>query len=91
MEATRLRSTHRAHDADRGGRGSGSGAVAQNPTVRQCPDCGVPEVRILVDGHARVNLDPISGRCVQCLVQRTHVRVMGHDVKRDAAGDRDDD
>jgi hypothetical protein len=32
--------------------------------VRTCPDCGVIEQR----EQDRVNLDPVSGRCVPCLI-----------------------
>jgi hypothetical protein len=38
--------------------------------VRKCPDCGVPEQRT----DKGVNLDPISGRCVQCLMQQAIAR-----------------
>lgn len=36
--------------------------------VRRCPDCHVEERRERDDrGHERVNLDPTTGRCVDCL------------------------
>jgi hypothetical protein len=37
--------------------------------MRVCPDCGVDEVRTSDRfGRQSTNLDPISGRCVNCLV-----------------------
>lgn len=37
--------------------------------LRRCPDCGLAEER-KVDkrGHALVNLDPTTGRCLRCTV-----------------------
>lgn len=37
---------------------------------RQCATCGTPETRIVFKGRVEVNLDPISGLCVDCLRQR---------------------
>lgn len=35
--------------------------------VRTCLNCGVPERRWTVKGQGYVNLDPITGNCVDCL------------------------
>ena len=35
--------------------------------VRTCPDCGAPEVRTLVDGKLKINLEPTTGKCVATL------------------------
>lgn len=46
---------------------------AKAPTVRVadpsrvCPNCKTPERRWLEDGRERVNLDPFTGNCVNCL------------------------
>jgi hypothetical protein len=34
--------------------------------MRTCPSCGLAEAR---DEHGRINLSPIDGRCVACLVK----------------------
>lgn len=36
-------------------------------TTRTCPNCGVEERRWLEKGQPRVNLNPITGQCVDCL------------------------
>jgi hypothetical protein len=38
--------------------------AAERKRVRACIDCGEPESR----QEDRVNLDPVSGRCVKCLI-----------------------
>lgn len=38
--------------------------------MRTCPGCGLEERRSLdINGRPIVNLDPVSGRCVKCLVK----------------------
>ncbi len=40
-------------------------------TARKCPDCGEPEYRGTdARGRELVNLDPITDRCITCLVKR---------------------
>jgi hypothetical protein len=63
---------------------------------RRCPDCGVVEERIVEQGHERVNLDPVSGRCLSCLAELAKARLrtiathlIPRDVKRAAAKDED--
>lgn len=34
---------------------------------RTCPNCGVAESRWIAGGRESVNLDPITGNCVDCL------------------------
>jgi hypothetical protein len=34
---------------------------------RRCPDCGLAEERLMIDGKPYLNLDPVSGRCLTCL------------------------
>jgi hypothetical protein len=41
---------------------------AQGKRVRACIDCGIREERRREQGRDEVNLDPVSGRCVQCLI-----------------------
>lgn len=36
-------------------------------TARTCPNCGVAESRWMVGSVEHVNLDPITGNCVDCL------------------------
>lgn len=36
-------------------------------TPRTCPNCGVAEARWIENGRDCVNLDPITGNCVDCL------------------------
>jgi hypothetical protein len=62
-----------------------------------CPDCGEPEQRQVKDGKLLLNLDPVSGRCLPCLIKATpkQLRVMPEPVRdwqRAAANmDGDDD
>jgi hypothetical protein len=62
---------------------------------RVCPDCGEQEQR-RTDGAGRplLNLDPVSGRCVKCLIAyaKAGFRVMPDlpaDWAKKAAGDDD--
>ncbi len=43
--------------------------------MSRCPDCGVLLTRIVEHGQERVNLDPVSGRCVDCLAKNAKARV----------------
>jgi hypothetical protein len=58
---------------------------------RTCPDCGVAEDRRIVGGRELVNLDPVTGRCVECLVRHAKRIVAApaepRDWQRAAAGD----
>lgn len=39
--------------------------------MRTCPNCSTPESRWTVDGREHVNLSPLTGQCVSCLVAMT--------------------
>lgn len=52
--------------------------MSQN--TRVCPNCQTPEVRAVLDGRPTVNLDPITGCCVECLIG------VGEGSPGDAAG-----
>jgi hypothetical protein len=51
-------------------------------TARRCPDCGVAEERLIIDGKPYLNLDPISGRCLSCLTNLAHAAVREMDKRR---------
>ena len=56
-----------------------------------CPDCGLPLAR---DAAGRTNLDPVSGRCIQCLARAAKVKAMPQlprDWQKAAAGDVEDE
>lgn len=36
---------------------------------RVCPDCGVAEARWTTSNVAYVNLSPLTGQCVDCLIK----------------------
>lgn len=63
-------------------------------TVRTCPNCGAPERRWLEHGKSMVNLDPITGNCVDCLreyakEQKQHAPVsLPFDARAAAANDQ---
>lgn len=43
-------------------------------TPRACPDCGLEEVREVdprTGALVRTNLEPVSGRCIDCLARAT--------------------
>jgi hypothetical protein len=40
--------------------------------MRACPSCGTLEERRVVKGKETVNLDPISGKCIDCLSGAVH-------------------
>jgi hypothetical protein len=63
--------------------------------VRVCPDCGLTEERRREQGRDTLNLDPVSGRCVPCLVAyaKAGFRVIPDlpaDWAKKAAGDGDE-
>jgi hypothetical protein len=67
-------------------------------SVSRCPDCGLAEERLIIDGKPYLNLDPVSGRCLSCLAQQAKARLrtiathlMPRDVKRAASGEKDED
>lgn len=41
-------------------------------TTRRCPGCGVPEQRTTDGRTEQVNLCPLTGLCVDCLIAYTH-------------------
>jgi hypothetical protein len=61
---------------------------------RTCPNCGVAESRWTADGREHVNLDPITGNCVDCLrelakeTRATAPASLPFDVRAAAANDR---
>ena len=63
--------------------------------MRACVDCGQPEDRRKdASGRPLLNLDPVSGKCIQCLVQSVQARPMPSpkdpiDWARKAANDED--
>lgn len=57
---------------------------------RTCPNCGVQESRWTKGGRDHVNLSPITGQCVDCLIAMTKEfrqtqRDFGFDAKATAA------
>jgi hypothetical protein len=67
--------------------------------MRACPDCGEPEQRQIKGGRELLNLDPVSGRCVPCLVKLVEalhsvVKAMPRlprDWQKAASGERDEE
>lgn len=64
--------------------------------LRKCPNCGVEESRWRANGRESVNLDPITGNCVTCLIElakeirQTAPVSLPFDPKAAAANDRGD-
>lgn len=55
--------------------------------MRACPGCGKAEERRTVDGREVINLDPTTGRCVECLVAYWRQHLEAKDWQKKAAGD----
>ncbi len=63
-------------------------------SLRACPKCGTLEQRGIWQGKPWVNLDPISGLCIDCLAssvgafqsRRDAANVPAHDARMAQAG-----